>query len=137
MRNNGFTLVEMMVATIILFSTVAAVSLVYSSSIKAASRAEAHIKLSTVLPVAHRAIQHKIREQGLLANSFESQVFQVLDTQVAWHAELQAFKSPPERMDVDSGKYITLPKRYKLWRVTIELEYEGTKRHYELHETSW
>ena len=57
----GFTLVELLIATIILFSSLAAVSLIYRGAFIASEKASNHVKMVANLPALITQIQQQIK----------------------------------------------------------------------------
>jgi len=136
-RVSGFTLIEVMVASVILFTAIATVSMIYRGAFLSSEKANNHINLSAVLPSVLATIRQDIRLQG---NSTISQLKQQSSTwqvNYHWQADLIEQKSAPETFDVDSGKLFTPPAKYKLWQVVLILERNGVTKQYQFNELSW
>jgi len=136
-KNQGFTLIEIMVSAVILFSVIATVSMVYRGAFISSEKAANSIEIVGVLPSILARLREDIRQQGKSSLTELSQSDNVWGVNYKWKAKLIDFKSAPEKFDVDSGKFVTPPKKYKLWQVTLTLEKNGLSKQYQLKELSW
>ena len=131
----GFTLIEVLVATVILISSLAAISMVYRGAFVSSEKADNHMIISGVIPSVLSSIQQEIRandQSDLLQGEGRA-----WDTEYRWQANLVDFKSAPARFDVESRKLVTPAKRYKLWQVTLSLTYNNMSKDYQYNELSW
>jgi len=133
----GFTLIEIMVSAVILFSVIATVSMVYRGAFISSEKAAKSIEIVGVLPSILATLREDIRQQGKSSLTELNHSDNVWGVNYNWKAKLIDFKSAPEKFDVDSGKFITPPKKYKLWQVTLTLEKNGLSKQYQLKELSW
>lgn len=136
-NNSGFTLIEVMVAAVILFSVIATVSMVYRGAFLSSEKANNHISMTSVLPSVLANIQQTIQEQSknaLTELNYQDSAWQV---KYQWSAKLLKFKSAPEKLDVDSGNFITPPLKYKLWQVVLILKFNGVEKTYNYNELGW
>ena len=136
-KQKGFTLIEVMVAAVILFSVIASVSMIYRGAFISSEKANNHVEIAGVLPSILASLRYDIRQQGNSASTELSQQGSTWNVNYHWQAKLIDFKSAPEKFDVDTGKFITPPKKYKLWQVVLTLESNGLKKQYQLKELSW
>jgi len=136
-NNSGFTLIEVMVAAVILFSVIATVSMVYRGAFLSSEKADGHIKVAAVIPSVLAIIQAEIRgkenEQKNLLTGKDS-AWQV---NYQWHAKLLEQKSPPKKYDAFTNKLASAAIKYKLWQVQLTLEHKGFTKHYQFKELSW
>jgi type II secretory pathway component PulJ len=136
-KDKGFTLIEVLVASVILFASIATVSMVYRGAFLSSEQANKHVSISGVMPSLLANIRADIRVQG---NSFESQLEgqgNAWNVEYRWQATLVQHKSAPQRLDVDSGNYVNPPLKYKLWLVELDVQYKTNAKHYQFHEMSW
>jgi len=136
-KSSGFTLIEVLVASVILFSVIATVSMVYRGAFMSSEKANQHIKISGVLPIVLANIRNDIRELG---SSLEPQISQkgnAWEVSYIWQATLEQHNSAPTKLDVDSGDYVTPPPKYKLWLVDLQLQLQTTTKQYQFYEMSW
>jgi len=136
-KSNGFTLVEVLVASVILFASIATVSMIYRGAFISSEKANKHINISGVLPSILATIREDIRQQGNSTRTDlknESTAWQV---SYRWQASLVGYKAAPPFFYPDIGKMSNPPQKFKLWSVQLILEYSGLTKHYQFHELSW
>jgi len=136
-KAEGFTLIEVMVAAVILFSVIASVSLIYRGAFISSQKANDHIEITGVLPSILATLRHQIREQANSSLTKLNDQGITWGVNYEWQAELLEFKSAPEKFDADSGQFGTPQKRYKLWQVTLILKKNGLSKQYTFKELSW
>ncbi|WDE13266.1 PulJ/GspJ family protein [Thalassomonas haliotis] len=136
-KTRGFTLIEVLVATIILFTSIATVSMIYRGAFLSSEKADRHIKVTSVLPALLANIRNDIRAQGNSPEEELSKQGKAWYVQYSWRAKLVDHKSAPRRLDVDTGNYITPPLKYKLWLVELTMQFQTTTREYQFYELSW
>nr|MDC2854601.1 prepilin-type N-terminal cleavage/methylation domain-containing protein [Ningiella sp. W23] len=67
MSNNkqaGFTLIEVLVASVILFATITLVSDMFRGAFISSERANRHVTISGIMPIALKQIQAALRHQS-------------------------------------------------------------------------
>lgn len=133
----GFTLIEVLVAALILFSTIATVSMIYRGAFISSEKSNAYININGVLPSILATIRDEIRQQGNARSEQITNSTTTWQVKYHWQADLVSHKSAPVKIDVDTGNLITPPEKYKLWQVMLTLEYNGLKKHYQFRELSW
>ncbi|WDE00520.1 type IV pilus modification PilV family protein [Thalassomonas actiniarum] len=133
----GFTLIEILVASVILFSSIAVVSVVYKGAYLASEKADSHMTIAGAVPIILGNIREKIRGQG------NADDIQLHGNDVAWgvvyqwRADQLDFKPPPVSFDIDSGQMIESDNKYKLWQVEVTLTYSNASHTFEFNELSW
>lgn len=133
----GFTLLEVLVASAILFSAIAITSLIFKSSYVASEKAQQRVEQAGVLPALLIIVQEDIREQTAGVTDALKNHGVIWGMPYRWQAKLSAFKAPPEKFDTDTGTMESYKKRYKLWQVDLSLG-EGKKRlDFQYYEISW
>ena len=136
-KNKGFTLLEVMVASVILFSVIASVSMIYRGAFISSEKANNHVNIVSVLPSVLAQLRYNIREVGNLSTENLSGNGLAWNVHYIWKASLLSHRSAPRKFDIDEGKFMTPPKRYKLWLVDLTLEFNGIQKHYQFKEVSW
>lgn len=136
-KANGFTLIEVLVASVILFASLGVVSLIYKGAFLSSEKAISHIELSNVTPIVINNIQNVIRSEENLNNSEIKGLGNSWNTQYTWKATLLEFDSAPPLYDVDNSEYVTSPEKYKLWEVHVELKKGSISKNYIYNEVSW
>lgn len=136
-NNSGFTLIEVMVAAVILFSVIATVSMVYRGAFLSSEKATKHVSISAVLPSVLATVKEEIQQQGKLSETTLSYKGNAWSVDYQWSASLVQYKAAPTQYDIDSGTMITPPKKYKLWLVDLTLQINGLIKQYQFNEYSW
>ena len=134
--NRGFTLLEILVATVILFSAIAAVSLVYRGALLSSDKAKSHIILDSKVPLILTLIQDEIRN-----NATSEQQLSGADTtwnvSYRWQANLESYKPPQPLFSPESGTFEEFAPKFKLWQVKVEVEHEQLIKEFSYKELSW
>ncbi len=135
-HSDGFTLLEVLVASVILISSIAAISLSYRGALVASQRADINIQIAGVMPIIVAQISERIKQldDGGTELSDSGKNFGV---EYSWQAQLINFKAAPERFDPDEGNFIQDSARYRLWRLDLQVEKNGLKQQYQYNEFSW
>jgi len=136
-KSTGFTLIEVMVASVILIASIAAMSMIYRGAFISSEKADGHINITGVLPSVLATVRNEIRIQGNSAKIQLGNQSLACDVNYQWQANLLEFKSAQKRFDPDTGKYFTPHKKYKLWQVNLTLERKGISKQYQFNELSW
>lgn len=136
-RNSGFTLIEVMVATVILISSIAVMSMVYRGAFISSKKANEYVKITGYLPSVLASVRYDIRQQGNSELSQLNNNGDAWDVTYKWQANLIDFQSAPEKFDDESASFITPAKKYKLWQVDLTLQRDTLTKHYSFKELSW
>lgn len=134
---SGFTLIEVLVASLILFASISVISLIYKGAYLTSKKSEAHITVSGAIPIVLSNIKNAIRAQGMSSSVQHVGEGVVWDVQYNWKAELQKIKAAPNLYDPDLGKNVESPQKYKLWQVDLNIHYKSLKQSYKYNEISW
>ena len=132
----GFTLLEVLVATVILFSAIAVVSLVYRGAMLSSHKAKSHMLLDSKVPVILTLIQEKIRN----SSSGEEQLSgtnNVWGVSYQWQATVESYRPPQPVFSPESGTFEHFPAKFKLWQVNLEVQYEQLVKEFSYKELSW
>lgn len=135
--SQGFTLLEILVASVILFSSIAAISLVYRGALLSAEKANAHVTISGVIPNVLGQIRQNIRSKGDLQVTELKGLAESWGVKYRWTALQTLFKAAPATLDFENVGYTVPPNKYKLWNVSVTLEFKGVEKNYEFQEMSW
>ncbi|WP_281556601.1 prepilin-type N-terminal cleavage/methylation domain-containing protein [Thalassomonas sp. RHCl1] len=136
-KNSGFTLIEVLVASAILFSSIAVVSLIFKSSYLASQKAELRVGQAGLVPALLKLVQAEIRRKTDDNNDKISGQGVIWGQNYQWNASLIAFRAAPDKFDIDIGKMQSYPKKFKLWQVQLRLGSEKGARDFQYHELSW
>jgi len=134
---SGFTLVEILVASVILFASIAMVSMVYRGAYISSDKADGHINITGVLPAVLATIRDDIRAKGNSNLTELKNEANMWDVNYQWQASLLQHKSAPRKFDPFNGGFVTPPKKYKLWQVDLTLKRNNLIKQYQFNELSW
>ncbi|MBE0369296.1 PulJ/GspJ family protein [Pseudoalteromonas aurantia] len=135
--SKGFTLIEVLVASMILFATIASISLLYSGSLVASEKSNRHIEISNILPIAIKQIRYNVRSrtQGNITDLSGKNYF--WGVEVNWQAVRVSYKPPPPLYSFDLGKHEKQNNKYFLWNITAVFKLDNYSREYQFKEVSW
>jgi prepilin-type N-terminal cleavage/methylation domain-containing protein len=136
-KNSGFTLIEVLVASVILFASIAMVSMVYRGAFVSSEKANSHIVISGVLPSVLVNIRNSIRIQGNSTNNQLSEQNATWDVDYQWQAQLISNQGAPAKLDPFTHQLTVQPLKYKLWQVNLTLTYKSLTKQYQFNELSW
>ncbi len=106
-RERGFTLLEVLIAAVIMFTVLATASLSLRGAMHASERASRTTELLAPLPWITPTIRERLREYPgdnlATERSGEGVVFGV---EYRFHASLVRSGAPPSRFDVDAAEFI-------------------------------
>ncbi|TMP45683.1 hypothetical protein CWB96_10895 [Pseudoalteromonas citrea] len=133
----GFTLIEILVASTILFTSIASVTLIYKSSLTASLKAEQRLEQAGVISILLREIQQDIRLNSKVSQLTLQGEGSIWGVEYSWLAEVEGFKSPADKFDTTSGQIERFDKRYLLWDVHLKLGSGRSVREFNYKELSW
>ena len=129
----GFTLVETLVAAVILFSVLTSAFLAFQGAITSSSRAESRVRLLAVVPRVRAEVTQQMRRSDAVSGggAMGGVVY-----------EWQAFLSTPgAALNIDdlgsSTGLAPQAREFRLWRVTVSLELSGSRREFMFTELTW
>lgn len=132
---DGFTLVEVMIASVILFGSLVAITEGYRTSVEASRRAEATIRMVTPLPLIVSQIRESILSDPQEANRGAGQMLGVSFRYEAVLSKSAAALPPP---DPEGAVSPNLPERYRLYDIRVSLEVRGVAvREFVYQELVW
>lgn len=133
----GFTLIEVLIASLILFLFLALAAQAFSQSAMASVKAERAAKVAAVVPLLVENIRHEI----VAARSANEQAGEgvLFDMNYQWQAKLLDRTRPPRRFDPGEQEFKVYEERYNLWQVDVTVgnlagNYRRTWRY---EEISW
>ena len=136
-NNKGFTLVEVMISAVILFSALAIGTLAYRTSIRAVDRITAYVVIADALPaimamVKTEIIEHKNQGEGRYGNEIS----------YAWNSKkIKSSKNIRSSYDLATGGLEYGRFQVVLNNIELTVTYEGGSRRkeaqYEYQELSW
>jgi prepilin-type N-terminal cleavage/methylation domain-containing protein len=130
----GFTLVEVLIASTILFTVLAVASEAYRNALLASSKAQTLVEMLTPLPLMTSSIRNQLRTNPVERLQGEAEL---LGVQYRWEAVTARYGAPAPRFDPDEAEFIEYGRRYRLYDVTLELSLRGQQRNYLYQELAW
>ncbi len=134
----GFTLIEVLIAAVIMFTVLATATVSLRGAMHASERASRKTELLAPLPWITPTIRERLREHPgdklATERSGEGVVFGV---EYRFHASLVRSGAPPSRFDVDAAEFVEYAPRFGLYDVELQLEREGEKSRFIYQELAW
>ncbi len=137
-EQRGFTLIEVLIAAVIMFTVLAMATVSLRAAMHASERASRKTELLAPLPWITPTIRERLREYPgdnlATERSGEGIMFGV---EYRFHALLVRSGAPPPQFDVDAADFIEYAPRFGLYDVELELEREGEKSRFVYQELAW
>ncbi len=137
-RQNGFKLVEVLIAAVIMFTVLAAATLSLRGAMTASERATRTTELLAPLPWITSTIRDSLRErvsnEATTEHSGEGVLFGV---DYRFRAELVRMGAPPPRFDPETQDFVEYEPRFGLYDVDLTLEREGETSRFIYQELAW
>jgi prepilin-type N-terminal cleavage/methylation domain-containing protein len=134
-KAKGFTLIEVMIAGVILFIALTSMTMVYRTAVISSIKASSNVNFSSNVGLIMNTIQGHIRN-GQLSDETSGEGA-VDGASYTWSTRLIENKGAAKRFDVDEGMWVDQPKKFYLWHVELVVEQENRTRVYHFKELSW
>lgn len=129
-QSKGFTLLEVLIASVILFAAISVVTLIYSNVVDTTLKAERAIKITSTMPIVMETISNEI---SLAADKNDLEKSGTIgDVSFEW----QAKKTITSRLRGDNLDGGEPPHFISLWDVTLSVQYQHILRTYAYREFS-
>lgn len=133
----GFTLIEVLVASVILFATITVISLLYRGALISSEKANSHIQISNVIPIAIKQIKLLIQKQTVRGVNTLAGKNTYWGVSVEWNATAIAHKPAPPLYDFDTNSEKIQPNKYYLWQVEARFSVDKLIKVQHYKEVSW
>lgn len=133
-KQSGFTLVEVLIALVIVVSTIALSSAIYSNAIASSSKATSVLKINAVTPLLLDEIRQSLRDNRGESASGRGNYNGVAYT---WQSRLLKRGKPIPRVNIDASPTTPTREKFFLWQVTLSMEFEQNRRQFSFKEVSW
>jgi len=137
-EQRGFTLIEVLIAAVIMFTVLATATVSLRAAMHASERASRKTELLAPLSWITPTIRERLREYPgdklATEHSGEGVVFGV---EYRFHASLVRSAAPPPRFDPDVVDFVEYAPRFGLYDVELELEREGEMSRFVYQELAW
>jgi len=130
----GFTLVEVLIASVIIFVVLSLASVTIINVQNNTQRAAKVTKALSVLPYVMDTVKQQIRDNVSSKVSGEGSLSNV---QFRRSAELVKSSAPPPQLIVENSSSINYKPRFFLFKVDLRLAYEGVFRDFVYEEFAW
>ncbi|OKY24659.1 prepilin-type N-terminal cleavage/methylation domain-containing protein [Thalassotalea sp. PP2-459] len=134
-KSRGFTLIEVLVASFILFLVIASITLVYRGAILSSGKAERTLLFSAAVETISESIKAKIQTSGQQEIMEEQGEWGRVT--FSWVAKPAFVSAPPERVSLASGELEKSINQFVLWNVELQLSIDKASRVYQFNEVSW
>lgn len=134
MKQQGFTLVEVLIASVILFAAVGLAVVAFQSSVKAVQVAENTAEILAPVPLLLDAIELKLRD--VPAQPYQERG-EVLGVNFQWVATPKATYAPKPRFDPDFANFVNYPERFVMYQVSITLTKNARSRELQYEKLGW
>lgn len=134
MKRGGFTLVELLIASTILFATLTLVAEGYRSVVTASARSSDMASLLAPLPLIRNHVQDVIRmkpDERVVGSG------ELLGVVFAFNAVSRSFLPPPAVVDPDISEMRYFAPRYRLYDVSLVVSRGRTKEEFLYQELAW
>lgn len=135
--NKGFTLIETLVASMVLITSLAAISLIYKNALYSSSKATTHVELAGTVPFVLNQAKAEIQNAAQIDSQEIIGQGTALKAEYSWVAKLNRYAAPPDRFNVDTGQDESYPNKYKLWDVELTITQASVQYQYSYQELSW
>lgn len=133
-QTKGFTLIEVLVASFILFLVIAAITMVYRGALLSSNKAERTLQLSSLVePISE---QVRLQLQSSTNNELQGQGSMGQIT-FNWLAKKEFESKAPALLDAEEGELTQGNKVFKIWHITLKLQLKKATREYHFNEVSW
>ena len=134
MRVKGFTLVEVLIASVILFAAVGLATQAYINSNKTLQVAEDTLELLSPIPLLLGNIELALRNVPIQNYSFEGEA---LGVKYRWRAEPSKTYAPAPRFDPDNGLFVEYPERFAMYQIELVVVGNGKERVFTYQKLGW
>jgi hypothetical protein len=132
-QQQGFTLLEVLLAGFILFITIAVMTMVYRGALLTSSKAEKSLDISVVVIPVRRLISDQVRQTSHLESSFGEGRYG--EVNYRWKSSRTHVGFPSPILMEDSGLFEDL--RYYLVQVDVQFQLGSSTRDYQFKELAW
>jgi hypothetical protein len=134
LRRRGFTLIEVLIASTILFASITVISESYRANLMASDKAAKTAEMLTPLPLIVVHVKNKLLETP--DERVEGRG-EVLGVQFEFEARTARFEPPPRRFEPATGEFQVYSPRFRLYDVRLSLSIGSQKRSFDYQELAW
>ncbi|WP_448246059.1 PilW family protein [Thalassotalea agariperforans] len=134
-NQKGFTLIEVLVASFILFLVISTMTMVYRGAMLSSFKAERTLKFVALVAPITENIRLEIKDS--LSQTQLSGKGTMGEITYSWNAVTIQQAKAPLIFDAALDELSSGDKVYKLWAVTMELKLKTAVREYQFSEVTW
>ena len=132
--STGFTLIEVLVASFILFLVIASVTLVYRGALLSSNKAERSLRFIALVEPISEQIRFQLRTANQASLNGSGSMGEV---NYEWSASHLAQGQSLAVVDSETGAATTNGRAFYLWTINLELKLGNARRNFEFNEVSW
>jgi type II secretory pathway pseudopilin PulG len=133
----GFTLIEVLIAGVILFMVIAMTTLVYRSALLSSNKAEQVLAITGYLPIIIDNITEDLQRQDTGSQNSLQGDGNTMQVTYNWRARLIQSHSALSVLDSFTGELLDQPARYRLWEMDLTLTLGDSTRRYEYEDFTY
>lgn len=133
-HKEGFTLVEVLVASVIMFTVLTVATALFSNARNSSEKAQNTIHALAQVSFILDTIRTQIRDNPQEKILGEGQLQQV---NYQWNAQAAVFKPPQDYLMVETMEVIKYQPRFYLYDVTLILKYKHKEDTFMFREIAW
>lgn len=134
LQQRGLTLLEVLIASVILFTAVTVASEAYRTNLLATLKASDTATILTPVPLIVEQVRQELRARPEERVEGRGEALGVV---FEFSAETVAFAPPPRRFDPDTAEFRTYEPRFRLYAVTLSLRRGLRQRQFSYRELAW
>lgn len=134
MKSKGFTLVEVLIASTILFSVLALSSFAFKSLRQNSQQAERIILLNSPVRSLMLSIQQELRVTAPEEMQGQGEIQGI---HYEWTASSESLMASPAVFDVDAQSFTPNPPRIRMYNVELTLRLFKKEKVYKYRELAW
>ena len=134
-RAQGFSLLEVLVASIILFMFLAMAAQAFRQASISSMKAERSAKVAAVMPLLVEGVRQQLFKASIGSTPTGSGELQGIGYQ--WQAVLSQRSGATRSFDENRLQFVKQADRYNLWDVTLTLQLDSYQREWIYEELTW
>ena len=135
-RQNGFTLIEVLVASFIMFLVITSATLIYRGAVLSSVKAEKTLVILSYAEMLTDSIKSSIRNASDQQQISDSRA---IDDKLSyqWQANVIEQSNAQAQFNAFNGEMDSGQHDFKLWQVSLVVQMEGSQRQFTFYEVSW
>lgn len=134
-KQQGFTLIEVLVASFILFLVIASVTMVYRGALLSSFKAEQVLRFSSMVEPISEQIRSQIKDASGEGDKQGNGAMGELTYH--WSATVSQQGTAPEQFNFESGEVEAGKVTFYLWHIELQLQFKTATRQYQFTEVTW